>query len=199
MYAIYIGSFNPVTKAHLLIAEEILKYTERCIFVPVSDLYGKASLKVKAQDRLAMLKLATNKQPRFEVNDIEIEMAKEFQYQNKTLTTLRLLARQYQNELAFVIGADNLLEIKNWYCYKELLSEFRLIVISRNNLDIEEYLKNDLELKELTQNAIILNEINLPISSQLVRYNVAHNLPIDELVDAEVQNYIEINNLYGGN
>ena len=199
MDAIYIGSFNPVTNAHLLIAEEILKYAEHCIFVPVSDLYGKDSLNVDACHRLKMLELATAKQPRFAVNDIEIVMAEKHRCQNKTLTTLRFLTKQYRSELAFVIGADNLLDIKNWYCYKELLSEFRLIVIKRGDLDIEEYLKNDLELKELTQNAIILNEIDLPISSQLVRYNVAHKLPIDKLVSAEVQNYIEINNLYGGN
>ena len=199
MDAVYIGSFNPVTKAHLQIAEEILKYAENCIFVPVSDLYAKDSLKVKGEERLEMLRLATQNQKRFIVDDLEIAMAKKYHHQNKTLETMRVLAQQYHKDLAFVIGADNLLEIKNWYHYRELLKEFRLIVISRDGLDLYEYLSEDQELKELTKDTIVLNHIDLNISSKLVRHHVLNGLPVDELVTKEVQDYIEKHNLYGGN
>ena len=54
MDVVFIGSFNPVTKAHLMIAKEILKKpkVEKIIFVPVSDLYAKASLKTEGYHRI---------------------------------------------------------------------------------------------------------------------------------------------------
>ena len=199
MLAIYIGSFNPITKAHLAIAEASLAYARKCVFVPVSDLYAKESLKVKAEDRLNMIKCAIHDEPLFEVNDLEIKIAKETGHQNKTLETLRMLKEFYHEDLAFIIGADNLLQIKTWYHYQELLKEFQVIVISRNQTLVSEIINEDSELKVLLSSAVLLDDIAIDISSKMVRTAVAKHQSIDEYVTQTVKKYIEIHELYGGN
>ncbi len=198
MFAIYIGSFNPITKAHLSIAQASLTFADKCIFVPVSDLYAKPSLQVKAEDRLNMIKCAIQDEPRFEVNDIEIKVAEATKHQNKSLETLRMLKAEYQEDLAFMIGADNLLQIKTWYHYQELLKEFQVIVISRDCNLVSKIIEKDAELKELLSLAILLDDINIDISSEKVRTAVANQQSIDEYVTPIVKKYIEVHELYGG-
>ena len=196
MLAIYIGSFNPITNAHLTIAKASLKYASKCIFVPVSDLYQKASLNVNALDRLSMIQCAIQNEPRFEVSDIEIKIAQDFNHQNKTLETLRLLKEKYQDELAFIIGADNLINLKSWYRYQELLSEFKVIVISRDEYNVREIIDGDLELKSFLKDAFILDDIHIDISSRDVRERLYKNQNVNGLIDANVIKYIEKNGLY---
>ena len=81
-YGFFGGSFNPVTKAHVDLALEIVKMfnMDKVIFVPVGDNYNKTGL-IYEKHRYNMLKIATNGYKDLEISDIELN-------QDRNLTTL---------------------------------------------------------------------------------------------------------------
>ena len=76
-YGFFGGSFNPVTKAHVELAEEIRnKYgLDKVIFVPVGDKYNKIGL-ISEKHRNNMLKIAICKYDNLEVSNIELNKEK---------------------------------------------------------------------------------------------------------------------------
>lgn len=68
----YIGTFNPITTGHLLIAETIHNHTGAdIIFVPVSDGYNKDGLNTTYKLRKEMIKISIRNNPHFSINDYE--------------------------------------------------------------------------------------------------------------------------------
>lgn len=59
--AVYVGSFNPIHKAHIKVAKHILKnYTDKVIIVPTGNYWNKNNL-INIKDRIKMLKLYETK------------------------------------------------------------------------------------------------------------------------------------------
>ena len=94
MNIVYCGSFNPITMAHLLMAQTTLNLlkADRIIFVPASSLYSKAGL-IDDEERVKIINLAIEDNDRFVCSDIEIQYARENKRQLKTLETLNLLKK----------------------------------------------------------------------------------------------------------
>lgn len=198
MIGVFIGSFNPITQGHVYIAENILKYSA-CIhvmFVPVSDLYGKASLRVEDDHRVKMIELAIQNYDNMSVNTIEITMAEQLGRQNKTIETMRELRKQYDETLVFIIGADNVEQLHTWYKAEELVSEFGVFVISRDGVDVQTLLQEDSWLKEHVSYYDVVDEAIISASSSEIRANVKAGLSIDGLVSEDVKQYIYEHQLY---
>ena len=198
MIGVFIGSFNPITSGHLLIAQTMLEHSActHIMFVPVSDLYKKDTLNVTAQQRVEMIQLAISDYDNMSVNTIEIDIAKSTGYQNKTIETMRLLQKEYQDKLMFIVGADNVSKLHTWYEAESLVQEFGILVISRDGIDVETLIQNDEWLSKHVSFYDVVDEAMNSASSSQIRQAIKENLPISGLVCDKVEQYIKEHRLY---
>ena len=189
MIVIFGGAFNPPTIAHDKVARHVLALPNvtELIFVPVGDHYEKPDL-IPAIYRIQMLEMMTKNLRKTSVSKIEVNATKPL----KTIETLKRLQSQHvATEFAFLMGADNLTQLKKWYDYRELINTFKMIIINRNELDINAYIKN--HFSDVAEQFIIVENFDeLTISSTQYR----HDTTKTEILLPEVEKYISEKGLY---
>lgn len=188
---IFGGCFNPPHQMHKDIALNLIKknYLDKVIYVPTGNFYKKDNL-ASDIDRYNMLKLMLEDTSNLEVSDYEFGKLK---YTYQTLTYFK---NQYPNaDIYFILGSDNLKELDSWKEYEYILSNFKILVIRRNNDNIDEILNKYYKWKE----NIITADISLNyISSTQIRDLLKQdrlNINCDMIIK-EVLNYITSHNLY---
>jgi nicotinate-nucleotide adenylyltransferase len=166
MIIVFGGAFNPVTNAHLDVCDFVLsKYpSAKFVFLPVSSAYTKSEL-ASNHDRVEMLKLATKGRDNVTISPLEIS---DSDYQG-TYQSLIRISDMYQEEVAFVVGADNLLNMHKWINISGLLSEFKIIVLGRYDLDIDHLISSNSVLAKFHQQFIQYPEFDRDISSTSFR------------------------------
>lgn len=184
---IFGGSFNPPHKMHKQIALELIKqgYLNQVIYVPTGNKYQKKDL-IDVNYRLEMLSIMTKDNKDLLVSDYEVKNVLTYTYQ-----TLDYFQNLYPNaDIYFICGTDNLKELTTWKNYKYIINNYKIIVIKRNNDNINDIIKN------LNLNNIIISNINTKnVSSTKIRESLKKNeYPLE--IDAEVINYIKKRNLY---
>lgn len=189
--AVFGGSFNPPTVAHIDLAKQILKEMEeieKVIFVPVSTKYNKKGL-APDKDRLNMLKNICNDEKGLEVSSVELDSNRQLY----TFETLRKIKKQYQNkDIYFVLGTDNLKELETWHTPNKILEEFKILVLERNNDVMEEIIVNSKFLKKHKSSIIKIDGIEkINISSSFVREELKLGKPIHNLVPEEIRAEVE--------
>ena len=135
-FAIYGGSFDPVHRGHLAIAEGLtaLFGLDEFIFVPAFHAPHKKRLApTSAYDRFAMLCLATNDRVNISVSKMEIEMP-ERPYTLDTLSRLKKLLPE--SRLFFVMGSDSWRDIATWREWEAVLTMTDQIVVTRPGYEI---------------------------------------------------------------
>jgi nicotinate-nucleotide adenylyltransferase len=207
------GTFNPVHNGHLRAAEEVRRRLGLgCIlFVPSYLPPHKVSMEIaSAEDRFAMVRLATQDQPAFEPSSIEIDV-REKSYSIDTLNKIRSL--HGDSWILFILGIDAFLAIETWKSYQELLERCRFVVMSRPGYRLEEarpalpavYAESIFELAEgrplaedvLERCRVFLVAIDaLGISSTDIRRRIAEGRPLAGLVPEAVESYIKVKRLY---
>ena len=182
-YGIFVGSFNPITKAHINICNEVLNKSlvDKIVLVPVKN-NEKELLDINI--RLDMLNLITTNN--ILVDNICINNSF-FNYQ-----VIDKLKEKYYN-ITIIIGSDLLINLKKFDNYHYLLDNYNYIVIPRDNIDYSSIINN--LYNEYKNKFTILNYQN-NISSTLVRNNLKNNLSINNYVDKKVMDYIYQFNLY---
>jgi len=188
MKVIFGGAFNPVTKAHMQVYEYVMNKVgaEEFIFLPVSSAYTKSDL-ASNYHRLNMLELATANRDKVRVSELELN-------DSDFLGTYQSLIRfsdSEQVDVGFVIGADNLIGMHLWINIEGILSEFKIIVLSRYGIDIEKVIDGNPILKKHKNAFIICNDFDVDISSTHFR-----EIMKKEFVPEEVYQYIVENGLY---
>lgn len=191
MIVVFGGAFNPPTLAHKEIYALIDSRVdlEEFIFLPVSKKYSKASL-IEDEHRIEMLNLMTRNLKKATVSKIE---TKDDQYLGTYASLLRIKEEYPGKTIAFVMGIDNLIHFKRWIKAEELISEFKFIVVNRNNLDVEKVINDIPLLRKHKENFIIVNDFQSNISSTLFRETLDSSYVVEE-----VYHYIMQHNLYGG-
>lgn len=195
--AVFGGSFNPPINSHISLAKEIVekcKNIERLIFVPVSTRYQKMEL-VDDEHRYNMLKLICENEDKLEVSDIELRHNKQLY----TIETLNLIKEQYRNDydIWFVMGTDNLKELETWNKPEQLLSRYKILVLNREDDDLEEIIQNSDLLKKYRESLIQIKEIDkIYLSSTMIRDKLKKGADIKEYVPNYILEYIKENNLY---
>lgn len=190
------GSFNPPLNSHFSLAQQIVNEydnIEKVIFVPVNSKYEKQDL-LPNKHRYNMLKLVCDKNDKFILSDIEIKQDRQLY----TLETLELLQEQYpEYELCFTIGTDNLKSFPTWNNPEELSKKFKILVIERDEDNIEAILDENVFLKEHRNSFIKLKKnIRSNISSSFVRDKLKRGKSIRYLTPDEIYYYIKENKLY---
>ena len=194
--AVFGGSFNPPLNSHFSLAQQIVNEydnIEKVIFVPVNSKYEKQDL-LPNRHRYNMLKLVCDKNDKFILSDIEIKQDRQLY----TLETLELLQEQYpEYELCFTIGTDNLKSFPTWNNPEELSKKFKILVIERDEDNIEAILDENVFLKEHKNSFIKLKKnIRSNISSSFVRDKLKRGKSIRYLTPDEIYYYIKENKLY---
>lgn len=137
-FAVYGGSFDPVHRGHLEVAERLTRLFEldEFIFIPAFHAPHKKRLQPTSPiDRYAMLALATNNETRISVSKMEIELPE----RPYTIETLERLSKLLPDcVLYFVMGADSWMDITTWREWERVLTMTNHVVVSRPGYDIDD-------------------------------------------------------------
>ncbi|RKU26023.1 nicotinic acid mononucleotide adenylyltransferase [Candidatus Poribacteria bacterium] len=185
------GTFNPIHYAHLISAEQVregLNY-DKILFVPAARPPHKSQPDmVSAEHRYQMVKLATAQNPYFDVSRIELDRNGP-SYTIQTIKVLRQTLKEI-TDLAWIIGADSLIEYKIWKDFDDVLKLCTLVVTTRPNYDLEQVpleIRNQITIFRITGSDISATEIRNRIRKKLsVRY----------LIPEVVVNYINEHHLF---
>lgn len=190
MKIVFGGAFNPVTHAHIEVYKYVMSKMDASefIFLPVSNAYTKSELESNF-NRKNMLEIAIKDLKNTSICDLEMEDSNYL----GTYQSLIRLSDKYDTEIAFVVGADNLFKMHKWINIHGILSEFKIIVLGRNGININKLIKEDMVLNKHTNSFIIFEDFELDISSTNFRETFNKDL-VDELV----YEYIIENELYRG-
>lgn len=181
------GTFDPIHKAHLCIAQEAANavHLTRVLFVPAGHPPHKQLSQITPfEHRYRMVELACHGNPLFEAS--RLEQGDQFSY---SIDTVERLAPSLgpNDRLFFLIGSDAFDEIQTWHRWRELICRLDFIVVSRPGHDFT-----------IPAGARVhrLDRLALPVSSTNIRERLERGQPTPELPDA-VRSYIERNRLYG--
>lgn len=179
--AIYSGSFNPIHKGHLAVAEAALAGWADEVWLVVSpqNPLKKESDLWPFADRLKMVELALSHEPRMKASDCENYLPRP----SYTINTLDFLQRTYpQHQFRLLIGGDNLSAFHRWKDYRRIIESFGLIVYPRSSAPDDSMVNHP-----------NIDEIKAPlleISSSEIRKRLSENQSIHGLVSTEVENFI---------
>lgn len=193
------GTFNPIHTGHLLLAQAALEEAElsEVVFLPSGISYLKAEEQVlSGERRLEMTKLAVEDNPAFTVSDMEIRR----KGNTYTCDTLRQLRQEApQNTFYFILGADCLFGMENWYRPQEIFDSCRILAAVRDTVGEEELrIQADRLRERFGADIRLLHLPRVDISSTDIRERVEKGKSIRYMVPEKVRAYILDNNLYQG-
>jgi nicotinate-nucleotide adenylyltransferase len=178
------GTFDPPHMGHLIVASTAFDALrlDRLLFVPAAAPPHKLGLVVAtAEQRLRMVRLAVQGDPRFEVDDLEIRRPGA----SYTVDTLRALReRDPEGELFFLLGADQLRELHTWREPDEVARLACLAVLSRGGDEIADADRYRIRPVAVPRIDIAATEIRRRIRvGESIRYLVAE--PVREMIERE--------------
>lgn len=182
---VFVGSFNPVHKGHIKIANYIINnnYVDKLLIIPTPNYWDKKSL-IDTKHRIKMLE--------FYEND-KLVVEKKITNLPYTYQVINELKKIYPNdELCLIMGADNITSFDKWKHYEDLL-KLEFIIYTRNNIDIKRYLD---KLNKKDKYIILDNVKSINISSSNIRENINNLKELEKYLDKEVIDYIVKNKLY---
>jgi len=181
------GTFNPIHTGHLILAEEAyhkLKL-DKLIFVPsYIPPHKDAQDLISAKDRLAMVRLAIEDNPAFEVSTYEVDSKKK----SYSIDTLKEFRRLYGDEaqLCFITGSDSLKDLFSWKDVNDIFKISKFIVANRPGYPIKDIPKE--------ADTVVITPIE--VSSEDIRRRLKEKRSIRYLVPEKVRRYILERRLY---
>lgn len=185
---LYGGTFNPVHNAHLLVADQAGKALclDQVLFLPdAQPPHVDQKEAIDAQDRVAMLRLATANNSFFGLELDEVNRGgKSYSYE----TVKRLQERHPDTDYYFIIGGDMVDYLPKWYRIDDLVKMVHFVGVrrpgARNHSDYP---------------VIWVDVPEVDFSSTDIRQRVANGQPIRYMVPSAVEDYIEEHHLYHEN
>jgi nicotinate-nucleotide adenylyltransferase len=191
------GTFDPVHTGHLIIAEEARTcfQLDEVVFVPAAIPPHKHRADISpAEDRYAMVLLATASNPHFSVSRIEMERSGP----SYTLDTVLEFRKCYgsQASLYWLTGLDAVLELLTWHEPERIIRHCRFIAATRPGYDPAQLAER---LPQPFVAAIdLLTAPGVEISSSEIRRRVQDGAPVRYLTPEPVLDYIRKRRLYAG-
>ena len=202
--AVYSGSFNPLHIGHLAIIKHMIEAAGfDMVYLIVSpknplkdgisastglDRYKAAIEAVERRflhpglsasgrnDAEEATVASETRKCQVRVDDIELNM----QEPHYTVRTLKALKdREPENTFTFVMGADNLADIRRWRDYTTILKEFGVAVFPRTGHDLTQ-IKQDLLKEDPAHKIQILDAPLVDISSTQIREAISSGKDISE-------------------
>ena len=208
--AVFGGTFDPIHKAHIACADFVLQHcaVSEVQLMPCHLPPHRASPGVSASDRAAMVQLAIQQHPGLCFQPLELNKHSP----SYTVDSLRILREQYpRGGLIFVLGMDSLAYFKQWHQWQSILQLAHLVVCQRPGSSaqegdcpelLEQYGTTALQDLHLLDSGKIMLLDNPPfdLSASQIRTVLENNTnasELQQLLPAEVLNYIRSTQLYG--
>ena len=192
------GTFDPIHIGHLLLGEFAYEnfHLDEIWFLPNGNPPHKTTDEsgVSLDDRIEMVKLATDDVPYFRKNLYEASSKKH----SYTYSTMRALREMYpEHEFFFILGADSLFSIEQWKNFREIFPSCTILAAMRDDKDTESMQAQIRYLNEKYGADIRLLQAPLvEISSTTIRRRAENGLSIRYMVPDVVSEYIQSNALY---
>ena len=184
---LYFGSFNPIHSGHLIIASHILNETslERIWFIvtPQNPFKTTTGL-LNEYDRLHLLRVAIDNDPRMRASDIEFSLPKP----SYTVNTLAYLSEKYpEHEFSIIMGSDSFQNLHKWKNAEVIIKQYPIYVYKRPGFDLN---------NNINANITIMDAPMLQISASHIRQLIKEGKSIPYLVPQQVMEEIEKGNYY---
>ena len=183
MIGLFIGSFNPITKAHIDIILKVKDNFKKIVLVPVSS---KDKELIDINRRIEMLNILKKKYSFIEISNIMKNYSYLYYY------IIDLLKNKY-GDLNIIMGSDLLEKLPSFDNYEYLLDNYNFTIISRDNINLDKLIK---ERYLKYQNKFTILNYQSNISSTMVRKLLKEKKDISDVLDKDIYDYIKKNNLY---
>jgi nicotinate-nucleotide adenylyltransferase len=157
------GTFDPAHKGHLEISKQARKRfgLKNIVWAITKQNPFKDETKSNLKNRIQFAKKIIDK------NDyIKIKFYEEKIGSNRTIDLIKHLKKK-QNEIYFIMGADNLINFHKWYRWKSIIKKCNILVFDRQGYKAKSFKSvtfNEANNKNLT--FVKFNKVNIS-SSQL--------------------------------
>ena len=123
------GSFDPPHKGHLAISKNAMKKfkLKKLIWAITNNNPFKKKSSLNLSNRIKLCKNIIKKTKKIQVKFYENKIKS-----NKTINLINLLTKNKQNEIFFIIGADNLVNFHKWHKWKEISDKCNIVVYDRH-------------------------------------------------------------------
>jgi len=179
------GTFNPIHNGHLIIAREVAEEMgfDRIVLIPSARPPTKRNVQ-DAQTRLIMIQSVVYQDPLFEWSVCEIEREEK----SYTIDSVKYFKEKYNNEVFWLIGEDNLLDLPKWHKIDELMELCTFVVACpKKPSDVTYMGYKNVKFVEVTP---------IPIRSTMIREKIKNNKSIKYLVPRSVECIIKSQKLY---
>lgn len=179
------GTFDPIHIGHLIAASSVYEELnlDSVVFIPAGDPWQKRDRDLSTgQQRLEMVRLATEDDTRFKVSDIEIA---------RTGPTYAIdTVREWKNlnpadEIFWIVGSDALSGIPSWHEWETFVSDVTIVAVNR--VGQNESVPFDFVSVEMPE---------VRISATELRDRFINNADTQYLVPQKVSQYISDQGLY---
>ena len=128
------GGFDPIHKGHINMAElASIKFDADVIFIPAVVSVWKDKAGASFEDRLEMINLAINDNPRFKVSDYENTTGETTNY---SFETVQYFKKEYPNDKLFLlIGQDQVNSFHEWKKADYIAENVQIIYFKRPNYE----------------------------------------------------------------
>ncbi len=192
------GTFDPIHNGHLALGKQAYEQfgLDEVWFMPSGHPpHKKGRLVTEGKEREDMVKLAIASVPYFIYSDFELKR----EGNTYTAQTLSLLREAYpQHVFYFIIGADSLYEIEQWYHPELVMKQAVLLAAARpyekDHPDFEKQVKHLKEKFGARIGVIRFEKMN--VASKQIRKMVSSGQPLKDLVPDSVAGYIRMHELY---
>jgi len=165
---------------------------ERVLFVAAGQPWRKVDREITAAEhRLAMVRLAIDGEPAYELCTIEVDR----NGPSYTVETLEELRESFPGcELVLILGQDALVDLPNWKDAERVLQLALLAIAPRSG----RLPKDDSwrVLPGIGERTVWLDMTPLSVSSTSIRARIRRGSPVRGLVPAEVEAYFRKHKLY---
>lgn len=179
------GSFNPIHNAHVKLASTICSEAglDEVWFMvtPHNPLKRQEGL-MDEKDRLAMVRIALEKEPNLKASDYEFHLERP----SFTWNTLQHLSKDYPtDEFYIIIGGDNWEIFNHWAHHEEILRDYHIIVYPRKD--------SLMDTTSLPPSVSIIRMPEMDISSTMIREMLRNGEDISPYVSPKVAEYLHKN------
>lgn len=192
------GTFDPIHNGHLMLGEQAYQeyQLDEVWYMPAKQPpHKKTRFVTAAKHRCNMVKLALEDHPGLRLSDFELHR-NGISYTAQTVLSLK---EQYpDHQFYFIIGADSLFELEQWYQPEVILRTVYLLVADRPYQHKSMLIEPKINYyKEKYQARIgVLHSGLVDISSSDIRKERAQNHSISAYVPAKVEEYMMAHKLY---
>ena len=179
---IFGGTFDPIHNGHLILARDAIEqlHLDSVLFIPAARSPHKSGQEPAAADlRAEMIRAAIQGEPRFCLDELELTRPAP-SYSVETVEALKL--REPDSQFVFLIGEDNVAQLRTWHRFADLSEMVKFAVLDRSALR--------------TEHPYPAVRRHIDISATDIRNRVARGQSIRYLVPTAVEKLVREHQLY---